>query len=85
MMKVLKEEIKQVGCCHRAFAGSGLNRNVSKALPGQFVNVRSCDGLENLLRRPISIVTFSRTSLFDIVFMVGCGTGTFPKRNRGKQ
>lgn len=46
------------------------------AVPGQFVNVRCCTGLNAYLRRPISICRVDRTSrTFDIVFM-NRGKGT---------
>lgn len=46
------------------------------ALPGQFVNIRCCDGSSTLLRRPISICSVDRASnCYDIVFQVK-GTGT---------
>lgn len=48
----------------------------SNALPGQFVNIRCSDGVNALLRRPISICKVDRTkSTFDIVFQIR-GTGT---------
>lgn len=88
MMKVLKEEIKQVGMlapgiCRLRIKSSHVSEN---ALPGQFVNIRSCDGLEILLRRPISICdVFPDEGLFDIVFMVrGCGTGYLSKKEPGE-
>jgi len=46
------------------------------ALPGQFVNVKCCEGLDALLRRPISICSVDRdNNTFEIVFQVrGIGT-----------
>ncbi len=41
----------------------------SNAKPGQFVNVKCCDGIDALLRRPISICSVNvEEGLFDIVF-----------------
>ena len=46
------------------------------ALPGQFVNIRCCDGSNTLLRRPISICSVDRAAnSYDIVFQIK-GTGT---------
>lgn len=46
------------------------------AKPGQFINIKCCDGINALLRRPISICSVYREKgLFDIVFEVR-GTGT---------
>lgn len=46
------------------------------ALPGQFVNVKCCDGSNTLLRRPISICSVNREeNSYDIVFQIK-GTGT---------
>lgn len=47
-----------------------------KAKPGQFVNIKCCEGINALLRRPISICSVNREQgLFDIVFEIR-GTGT---------
>ncbi|HEY8422243.1 MAG TPA: dihydroorotate dehydrogenase electron transfer subunit [Thermoclostridium sp.] len=47
-----------------------------KAVPGQFVNIRCCNGLDAYLRRPISILrTNTLESTFDIVYMIR-GKGT---------
>ena len=46
------------------------------ALPGQFVNVKCSDGINALLRRPISICNVDKQkNTFDIVFQIR-GTGT---------
>ncbi|HZK26369.1 MAG TPA: dihydroorotate dehydrogenase electron transfer subunit [Thermoclostridium sp.] len=46
------------------------------AVPGQFVNIKCCDGLDAFLRRPISILrTDPREGTFDIVYMIR-GKGT---------
>lgn len=51
-------------------------RIASKAVPGQFVNVRCSDGLNAYLRRPISICRVDRkNNTVDIVFM-NRGKGT---------
>ncbi|HHW47434.1 MAG TPA: dihydroorotate dehydrogenase electron transfer subunit [Clostridiaceae bacterium] len=55
------------------------------ALPGQFVNIRSCEGINTLLRRPISILRVDRDKgAFDIVFQVrGKGTGMLAMKKAG--
>lgn len=46
------------------------------ALPGQFVNVKCSEGINAMLRRPISICNVDRSAnTFDIVFQIK-GTGT---------
>ena len=46
------------------------------AVPGQFINIKCCDGLDAFLRRPISILrTDPYEGTFDFVFMVK-GKGT---------
>ncbi len=46
------------------------------ALPGQFVNIKCSDGINALLRRPISICNVDRLkNTFDIIFQIK-GTGT---------
>ncbi len=48
----------------------------SNALPGQFVNIKCCDGTQALLRRPISICRVDRVNgTYDILFQKK-GTGT---------
>lgn len=51
-------------------------RIVREAHPGQFVNVKCCEGLNAYLRRPISICKIDRDKqTFDIVFQIrGAGT-----------
>lgn len=47
-----------------------------KAAPGQFVNIKCCDGIDAFLRRPISILESNPTeNTFDIVYMIR-GKGT---------
>lgn len=54
--------------------------------PGQFVNIRCCEGNELLLRRPISICgTDIQKGTFDITFMVkGKGTQYLSQRKPGE-
>lgn len=55
----------------------------NNAMPGQFVNIRCCEGIDVLLRRPFSILNVDRRNdSFDIAFMLK-GKGT--KILTGKQ
>jgi len=55
------------------------------ALPGQFVNIRCCSGINALLRRPISICSVNREKrTFDIVFQLrGKGTELLAMKKAG--
>lgn len=55
------------------------------AHPGQFVNVKCCEGINALLRRPISICSVDREkSTFDIVFQIkGIGTQYLSQKKAG--
>jgi len=56
------------------------------AVPGQFVNVKCCDGLNALLRRPISICNVCKDDkTFDICFQIkGLGTELLAKKKEGE-
>ena len=56
-------------------------------LPGQFVNVKCCDGINPLLRRPISICSISRIDKsFDLAFQVkGRGTELLSQKKPGEK
>lgn len=55
------------------------------AAPGQFVNIKCGDGIDALLRRPISICSVNKeTGSFNIVFQVkGTGTEILSRKNAG--
>lgn len=55
------------------------------AVPGQFVNVKCCEGINALLRRPISICSVDREKdTFDIVFQLrGKGTEILAQKKAG--
>lgn len=57
----------------------------ASAHPGQFVNIKCADGLNALLRRPISICNVDRNAkTFDIVFQIkGEGTSFLAKKQQG--
>ena len=55
------------------------------AAPGQFVNIKCCDGTQALLRRPVSICSVDRESgCYDILFQKkGGGTGLLAQKRPG--
>ncbi len=55
------------------------------ALPGQFVNIKCCEGEQALLRRPVSICRVDRNSgTYDILFQKkGTGTALLACKNTG--
>lgn len=54
------------------------------AMPGQFVNVKCCDGIESLLRRPISLLDVNQSEgTFEFAFQIK-GTGTKYLANKKK-
>lgn len=85
MAKVLKETIRSV-----EQLSEGVYRmrifspdTVNEARPGQFVNIKCCEGLNAMLRRPISICSVDRRQqTLDIVFQVkGAGTEYLSRKN----
>jgi dihydroorotate dehydrogenase electron transfer subunit len=56
------------------------------ALPGQFVNIKCSEGINALLRRPISICNVDRRGMsYDIVFQIkGTGTELLSKKQRNE-
>lgn len=57
----------------------------ANAKPGQFVNIKCCDGVDALLRRPISICSVDRSNnTYDIVFQSkGRGTAILAGKKAG--
>lgn len=57
----------------------------NSAVPGQFVNIKCCDGINALLRRPISICNVDKeVKTFDIVFQLkGKGTELLAAKQLG--
>lgn len=76
--KVLKEKIESIiEIAPSIFKMTFLSEYISQnAIPGQFVNIKCCDGLNTLLRRPISICCVDRRkNTFDVIFQIkGIGT-----------
>jgi len=78
MAKALKEKVLSLKMLsHSVFRMSIESEYISStALPGQFVNIKCGDGINNILRRPISICGVDRQKgTFDIAFQVR-GKGT---------
>ncbi|MDP4094574.1 MAG: dihydroorotate dehydrogenase electron transfer subunit [Bacillota bacterium] len=78
MPKVLREKIKRIENIAPGIFLMNIESGyiAENAKPGQFVNIKCCEGLNALLRRPISICRVDRSEgTFDIVFQVK-GTGT---------
>lgn len=87
MLEILNEKIiknYQLGpAIYMMEIASGyISRN---ALPGQFVNIKCCEGLNALLRRPISICSVNREAgSFNIVYQLkGTGTELLAKKTAG--
>ncbi len=78
MAAILKEEITNIEKLNEDIFKMTISSDyISEfALPGQFVNIKCCDGINAILRRPISIACVDRSKkTFDIVFQVkGIGT-----------
>src|SRR3989338_3766781 len=54
------------------------------ALPGQFVNIKVSDGLEPLLRRPLSIHRVRGNKIFLLYEVLGKGTETLSSKKSGE-
>lgn len=59
----------------------------ANAIPGQFVNIKCCEGTQALLRRPISICTVCRKEgCYDLLFQKkGNGTGLLALKKLGDE
>lgn len=79
--KILKNEQIGPSIYRMTIASEQISQN---AAPGQFVNIKCCDGINALLRRPISICTANRvTGVSDIVYQVkGTGTELLTKKQK---
>lgn len=86
--KLLYEEINSISALSGAVYTMCIkSRYISEnSNPGQFVNIRCCEGSELLLRRPISISGVDKKNgTFNIVFMVkGKGTRYLSRRKPGE-
>ena len=87
MSKLLKEEIISVekateGIYRMTVASDYISAN---AEPGQFVNIKCCEGVQTLLRRPVSICSTDRAKgRYDLYFQVkGAGTEILAGKKSG--
>mgnify|MGYP005837979923 CR=1 FL=1 len=87
MSKVLKEKIKTIEqLASNIYKMTIYSEYVAiNASPGQFVNVKCSEGINALLRRPISICSVDKqNNTFDIVFQVkGIGTEYLAQKKPG--
>jgi dihydroorotate dehydrogenase electron transfer subunit len=87
MAKVLNEEIIAVEKLTTSICKMTIKSEyiAQKAAPGQFVNVKCSEGLNALLRRPISICDIDREQqTLDIVFQIkGIGTEYLSRKQAG--
>lgn len=89
MSRVLKERIESVEKIAKSIYKMTVKSEYISvnSRPGQFVNVKCCEGLNALLRRPISICSADvERGTFDIVFQVkGIGTEYLSQKKCGKR
>ncbi|MDQ2085243.1 dihydroorotate dehydrogenase electron transfer subunit [Herbivorax sp. ANBcel31] len=87
MSRILSEKVESVEKLSRSIYKMTINSEyiVERAYPGQFVNIKCCDGINALLRRPISICNVDKEKkCIDIVFQVkGIGTEYLSKKTLG--
>lgn len=87
MPKVLQEEIRAIEKIAPGIFQMTLNSEyiAQNALPGQFVNIKCSEGINALLRRPISICTVDKgKNTFTIVFQIkGIGTEYLSQKGVG--
>jgi len=89
MSRVLKERIESVEKIAKSIYKMTVKSEYISvnSRPGQFVNVKCCEGLNALLRRPISICSADvERGTFDIVFQVkGIGTEYLSQKSAGSE
>lgn len=89
MSKILMEKIASIEeVAKTIFKMTVKSEYISmNAVPGQFVNVKCCEGVDALLRRPISICSVDKDkATFDIVFqMKGKGTQYLSQKKVGSE
>lgn len=80
----LVEKVEQ--CAHNTFVLTFRSPAISKLiLPGQFLNIKSDDGTEPLLRRPFSAYRIVGDSIEVIFNIVGKGTSALRKKQSGDE
>ncbi|NLD49982.1 MAG: dihydroorotate dehydrogenase electron transfer subunit [Clostridiaceae bacterium] len=89
MSKVLFERVRNVEKIAKSIYRMTIESEYisQNALPGMFVNVKCSEGINALLRRPISICSVDRDkSTFDIIFQIkGIGTEYLSQTKPGSQ
>jgi dihydroorotate dehydrogenase electron transfer subunit len=89
MSRILEEKVVSVSeLAKNIFKMTVKSEYISmNALPGQFVNVKCCGGIDALLRRPISICNVDKNrETFDIVFQIkGKGTEYLSRKEAGSE
>ncbi|TYQ13307.1 UNVERIFIED_CONTAM: dihydroorotate dehydrogenase electron transfer subunit [Acetivibrio alkalicellulosi] len=89
MSKVLKEKVERVEKLAESIYKMTIKSEyiTQKAVPGQFVNVKCSEGINALLRRPISICNVDvKNETLDIVFQIkGIGTEYLSQKRIGSQ
>lgn len=89
MPKVLQEEIIAIERLAPAIVKMTIKSEyvVKCSFPGQFVNVKCSEGVNALLRRPISICNVDQDKLtFDIIFQIkGIGTEYLSRKKTGSK
>lgn len=87
MSKILNEKVEMVEKLSESIYKMRINSEyiVENAKPGQFVNIKCCEGINALLRRPISICNVDKLKkTVDIVFQIkGIGTEYLSKKSKG--
>jgi dihydroorotate dehydrogenase electron transfer subunit len=88
MAKILKEKIINIERLAPDIFKMSLESEfiTQNALPGQFVNIKCCEGTGTMLRRPISICSLNKKNKsYDIVFQIkGAGTELLSKKKAGE-
>ena len=89
MQEILKEKVKEIKMLAKdIYQVDIFSDTISEnALPGQFVNIKCCNGLDAYLRRPISIMNVDKDNKsFSIVFQAkGKGTNLLCSVEPGQQ
>ena len=86
MSRILNEKVESLQKLSECIYKMNINSEyiAGKAKPGQFVNIKCCDGINALLRRPISICNVDKNKSIDIVFQIkGIGTEYLSQKNPG--
>ncbi len=87
MAKVLKEKVKSIDKIADSIYKMTIESDFvsQNAKPGQFINIKCAEGINALLRRPISICNVEKDkNTFDIVFQIkGIGTELLSKSKNG--